>query len=156
MVHVLVADAGMRVLNVSLWELGQRLDIKRDFAQWIPVMFPPPAPPPPPEPCNPPMPCLEAHGNTTLFYTLQTADERLCAPAAGQKVSSVIYQGVLCGGHGSNAIQWMSAHTVDPRPGLGPGACAWKFPPGSDYTGWCGSCVHDPFDNQLRLPTHVC
>jgi hypothetical protein len=39
---------GMRVLNVSLWELGERLDIKRDFEQWIPVMFPPPAPPPPP------------------------------------------------------------------------------------------------------------
>ena len=62
----------------------------------------------------------------------------------------------VCGGDGSKAIQWLSAHTVDPRPGLAPGDCAWKFPPGSIYTGWCGSCVQDPDDNKLRLPTHVC
>ena len=146
----------MRVLNVSLWELGQRLDIKRDFAQWIPVMFPPPPPPPPPTPCTPAMPCLDTHGNTTLFYTVQTSASSLCAPAPGKNVSKVIYQGKLCGAKGSKTIQWSAAHTVDPRAGLQPGACAWNFPPGSEYNGGCGSCVHNPQDEQLRLPTHVC
>jgi hypothetical protein len=100
------------------------------------------------------MPCLDAGGNTTLLFTAETSDNALCA--ATPRKSSVIFSGALCGTKGSTAIQWLSAHTVDPRPGLKPADCAWEFPPGSRYTGFCGSCVHDPGDPELRLPTHVC
>ena len=73
-----------------------------------------------------------------------------------------IYSGALCGANGSKAIQWHSAHTLDPRPGLPPSSCAWRFDPGSvegkKHVGGCGSCVHDPYapPDPLRLPTHVC
>ena len=120
---------------------------------------PPPPPAPPPEPCVPPMPCLETHGNQTLFFTTVTSDTGLCAPAPGQNVSHVIYSGALCGANGSRAIQWHSAHTVDPRAGLPPQSCAWHFNAssieGRKHVGGCGSCVHDPY-GELRLPTHVC
>ena len=63
------------------------------------------------------MPCLEAGGNTTLFYTAITTDTGLCAPAPGKNVSHVVYSGERCGGEGSTAILWHSAHTIDPRAG---------------------------------------
>ena len=124
--------------------------------------IPPPPQPPPPVPCVPLMPCLEARGNTTLFFTAVTTDPGLCAPAPGKNVSRVLYSGALCGANGSKAIQWHSAHTLDPRPGLPPSSCAWRFDPGSvegkKHVGGCGSCVHDPYvpPDPLRLPTHVC
>lgn len=78
-------------------------------------MLPPTAPPPPPTPCVPPMPCLEAGGNTTLFFTVQTDMTVLCAPAPNSNASHTIYKGSLCGPKSGKAIQWESMHTVDPR-----------------------------------------
>ena len=115
-------------------------------------MVPPPPPPPPPVPCSPPTPCLEAGQNQTLYYTLVNHDEPLCAPQGNTTDISTIFHGVRCGVRGaSKAIQWQGMHTIDPRPGMKPGDCSWEEPPGSVYTGNCGSCP-----TAVRLPTHVC
>jgi hypothetical protein len=118
---------------------------------WSGLMVPPPPPPPPPVPCSPPMPCLEAGSNKTLYYTLVNHQEALCAPLDNATNVSTIFHGIRCGGEGSKAIQWQGMHTVDPRPGLKPGHCTWTEPPGSIYTGLCGSCA-----TTVQLPTHVC
>ena len=159
----LTITLGMRQLNTTLWDLGASLapTIEADFATWIPVMFPPGPPPPPPPP---PVPCLEAGGNRTLYFTVQTADDALCAPAPGRKISHTIFEGKLCGKKNSKAIQWGPAHTVDPRGGLTPGQCRWAFAPAS---GWVGPCGQPPpadgpgaaargSSPAPALPTHVC
>ena len=112
---------------------------------------PPPGPPPPPMPCVPPIRCLDAGGNTTLFFTVQTDNPVLCAPAPNSNVSHTIYKGSLCGPRAEKAIQWESMHTVDPRAGMQPSACSWVEPVGSPYTGTCGGCAEI-----VHLPTHVC
>lgn len=91
-------------------------------------------------------------GNETLFYTLITSNPELCAPAPGSNVSHVIYKGAECGGKGSKKIQWLTMHTVDPRPGISKAACTWDSEPiGSAFTGGCGACA-----KAVRLPNEVC
>jgi hypothetical protein len=150
---------GMRLLNVSLWELGQRLTtIRSDFDTWIPVMFTPPAPPPPPAPplpCPTPLPCVKpaASGSTIVGYTLVTDLEPLCSD--GTHKVHVNYTGNVCGPNGKH-VQWTSATTLDPRAGTPPASCHWDIKDNpSDKPGWfgagCGVCP-----TAVTLPTTVC
>lgn len=139
----LTITLGMRQLNTSLWELGAGLtpSIRQDYTTWIPMLFPP----------LPTVGCLDAQGNTTLFYTLVTDSSDLCAPAPGASVSHVLYNGSRCGD--GKAIVWHGMHTLDPRAGLTPAQCSWTSTTAPAYTGACGA---EPTAQGVRLPTHVC
>jgi hypothetical protein len=145
---------GLRQLNVSLWELGQRLspDIQSEFDAWTPVMFDP-GPPPPSRDCLP----ATASG-ASLTFVVETSRSELCAPAPGAATSQVRYTGKACGGGGGAAgapILWSGMETLDPRAGTS--VCSWTAAsePAGWRDEWTGGCGVGP-SRLPTLPDHLC
>jgi hypothetical protein len=151
---------GFRQLNTSLWDLGQSIDdIKSDFDQWTPIMFPPPSPPPPPPPCLPPHTGGGGGGaadNTTVSFVLVTHMHELCAPLDGGRAAHVQYNGTTCGGGGGGkTILWETATTLDPRSGEPAASCRWsRASDPADIPGYFGSC--GVAATAVPLPTKLC
>ena len=146
---------GLRQLNTTLWEVGSRINIKRDFETWIPVMFPPAPPAPYNIPCKASLPCVhrENASSPTVEYILLSNLSSLCAPLDGKTEVHVKYVGEVCRGH---FIRWTSITTLDPRPGLKPAQCSESVEANpADIPGFfgdgCGVCPEI-----VTVPTTVC
>lgn len=150
---------GLKLLNTSLWEVGQSIDdIEHDFDEWIGVFFPPPSPPPPPPP---PLPCINrtVAGAAAVQYNLTTTDSGLCA---GSNAVSVLYTGTVCtklvrskSKCEVGSILWTAMHTLDPRPGEPPSKCTWsRTADPKDVPAYFGYWGIAP--TAVRIPVAVC
>ena len=156
---------GLKLLNTTLWDVGQTIDgIEQDFEQWVPVFFPPSPPPPPPPP---PLPCIPraAADGAAVQYNLSTTLEQLCAPRDGKTPVTVLYKGAAClhkveGSKGEscspvNTILWESMRTLDPRSGQDPSTCTWsRGADPNDIPGFLGYQGIPP--TAVQLPMTVC